>query len=75
MLVNHKFEILAMIDLDTIVALPNALLHRLPLLTSMNVPRPWEADGMNPSFKHGGESAKRYVEFVVEAEADRKSVV
>jgi hypothetical protein len=71
LLVDHEFNILAMIDLDTIVAYPNALLHRLPLGASMDGPAPWTTNNIYSTFKGHREGAKRYAEFVAEAEAER----
>jgi hypothetical protein len=64
--VDHEFILRAMIDLDTIVVYPNALLHRLPLGGSMDGP----TNNIYLGFKGYRESTNRYAEFVAEAEAE-----
>ncbi|KAF8243760.1 hypothetical protein K440DRAFT_611613 [Wilcoxina mikolae CBS 423.85] len=69
-LVDHDFNIIAMIDLDSVVAYPNALLHQFPMFSEMEDVFPDESN-IKPYVKARRERARRFAEFVGEAQTKR----
>lgn len=70
-LVDHEFNILSVIDWDSVISCPDAVLHYFPYLSGMGDVRPGMTEGIHPAFKKRRERSHIFAALASAADQER----